>query len=56
MKAAEIYAVLARKGAIIPDADILIAGTAVAQGLAVVTNNESHFRRIEGLRVINWLR
>lgn len=40
----------------IGDADILIAATALVQGLVLTTNNEAHFRRIPGLRVDNWLR
>ena len=37
------------------DTDILIAATALSRGLAVVTNDEDHFRRISGLDVENWL-
>ena len=38
------------------DTDILlIAATALGHGIAVVTNNEAHFRRISGLDVENWL-
>jgi tRNA(fMet)-specific endonuclease VapC len=40
----------------IGDADILIGASALTEGLAVVTNNEDHFRRIPGLHVQNWLR
>lgn len=56
MKAADIYADLSARGELIGDADILIAATALAHGLGVVTNNEDHFRRIRDLRVENWLR
>jgi len=56
VKAADIYADLSARGELIGDADILIAATALANGLAVVTNNEDHFRRIRDLRVENWLR
>jgi tRNA(fMet)-specific endonuclease VapC len=52
--AADIYANLYARGLLIGDADILIAATAMSHGLVVVTNNESHFRRIEGLTVENW--
>lgn len=52
--AADIYADLYRRGQIIGDADILIAATAIENNLPVVTNNESHFKRIAGLRIINW--
>ena len=55
VQAASIYADLSRRGDLINDADILIAATAVAHGLVVVTNNESHFRRVPRLQVENWL-
>jgi tRNA(fMet)-specific endonuclease VapC len=56
VRAADIYADLKRRGEPIGDADILIGATAAVNGLAVVTNNESHLRRIRGLQVENWLR
>lgn len=56
VKAADIYAALYQRGALISDADILIAATAMVHGLGVVTNNEDHFRRIDALRVENWLK
>lgn len=34
--------------------DALIAGTALARGLVVVTSNLGEFARISGLRVDNW--
>ena len=55
VKAAEIYAHLRERGELIGDADILIAASALAHGMGVVTNNESHFRRITDLQVDNWL-
>lgn len=55
VQAATIYADLHRRGELISDADILIAATAISHGLAVVTNNEAHFRRIRDLQVVNWL-
>ena len=55
LEAAEIYADLYRRGELIGDADILIAASAIVHGLVVSTNNESHFGRIRGLRVENWL-
>ena len=53
--AADVYARLYGAGRLVGDADILIAATALVHRLAVVTNNESHFRRIPGLDVENWL-
>ena len=55
-KAADIYADLSARGALISDADILIAATALVHGLGVVTNNEDHFSWVRGLRLENWLR
>lgn len=56
VRAAEIYAALKRRGQPTGDADILIGASALTHGFGVVTNNEAHFRRIEGLHVDNWLR
>jgi tRNA(fMet)-specific endonuclease VapC len=53
--AARIYANLKRRGDLIPDADILIAGIALAGGYTVVTHNVKHFKRIAELSVENWL-
>lgn len=55
-QAAEIYADLHVRGALIGDADILIGASALVYDYAVVTNNEAHFKRISALRVENWLR
>lgn len=55
-KAAEVYADLKTRGALIGDGDILIGATALVNGLRIVTDNEEHFRRIPGLAVDNWLR
>lgn len=55
IKASDIYALLRQRGELIGDADILIASTALAQGLCVVTNNLSHFQRIPELQIQNWL-
>ena len=55
VKAAEIYADLYQRGALIGDADLLIAASAMLHGCGVATNNERHFRRISGLYVDNWL-
>lgn len=54
-KASEIYADLKRRGELLPDADILIAAIANAHNLILVTN-DSHFDRIEGLHLENWLK
>jgi tRNA(fMet)-specific endonuclease VapC len=54
-RAAEIYANLKSGGSLIGDADILIAASALVNGLTVVSNNEGHFKRIKGLKVVNWM-
>jgi tRNA(fMet)-specific endonuclease VapC len=56
VRAAEIYADLFQRGELIGDADILIAATAIVDGRRLVTNNERHFERIEGLNIDNWLK
>jgi tRNA(fMet)-specific endonuclease VapC len=43
------------KGKLLPDADILIAAIAFTYNLILVTD-DSHFDRIDGLKVENWLR
>jgi len=52
--AADLYGDLYRRGALIPDADLLIAATALVEGRTLVTNNREHFARIGGLTVENW--
>jgi tRNA(fMet)-specific endonuclease VapC len=53
--AADIYADLKLRGQLIPDADVLIAATAMENSLVVATNNAADFGRIAGLRIDNWL-
>jgi tRNA(fMet)-specific endonuclease VapC len=36
---------------IIGDMDLLIAATALQHGLTLLTNNRSHFERLEGLTI-----
>ena len=50
----EIKSGLERKGKIIEDMDILLAATALSYNLILVTNDVSHFQRIEDLRIENW--
>lgn len=40
---------------LVPDFDILIAATALAHGLVLVTGNLRHYERFPGLRTENWL-
>ena len=50
----EIYSKLRIKGELIDDIDLFIAGIAIENEMTLVTNNENHFGRIEGLRIENW--
>jgi predicted nucleic acid-binding protein len=51
---ARLWARLAAKGEAIGTHDLLIAATAMARGLDVVTRDERSFPRIEGLSLIRW--
>jgi tRNA(fMet)-specific endonuclease VapC len=53
--ASDVYAKLYQNGALIGDADILIAATALTHGLVLSTNNRAHFERIDGLQIVTWL-
>ena len=50
----EIKATLEQKGSRLADADIIIASTAIEEGLVLVTGNVRHYNRIEGLSIENW--
>ena len=52
--AAAIRAALKTRGQPIGAYDVLIAGTALARGLVVVTSNVGEFSRVSGLHVENW--
>jgi len=47
---------LERRGEVIGGNDMLIAAHALALEATLVTDNEREFRRVDGLRVENWLR
>jgi tRNA(fMet)-specific endonuclease VapC len=51
----ELYAALERKGTPIGELDTQIAAHALALGVALVTNNERHFRQVDGLQLEDWL-
>ncbi len=51
---AEIYAELRKEGKPLDDIDLLIAGTAVANKLVLVTHNKGHFERIKRLEIEDW--
>ena len=50
-----IRAALQAKGETIGNNDLWIAAHAKAAGLTLVTNNEREFRRVEGLKIQNWV-
>jgi len=57
--AGEVYgairAALESRGETIGNHDLWIAAHARAAGLTLVTNNEHEFRRIQGLKIQNWV-
>ncbi len=57
--AAELYgsirADLERRGELIGSNDLLIAAHALSAGMILVTNNMREFRRVQGLKVENWV-
>ncbi len=52
--AGQLRAHLARLGQPIGPYDLLIAGTALAHNMTLVTRNTREFERVPGLRVENW--
>lgn len=50
----DIYAQLRTAGTPVADIDLLIAGTAIANGLILVTRNVKHFSRIPQLQIEDW--
>ena len=38
------------------DFDLIIAATALAENLTLVSNNERHFKRVPGLKIENWIK
>jgi tRNA(fMet)-specific endonuclease VapC len=51
---ASLRASLERRGRLVGAYDTLIAGTAIARGLVLVTSNVREFTRIGALRLENW--
>jgi len=60
IESVEIFGMLKSKlekpGSRLDDFDLIIAACALAHNLTLVTNNEKHFQRIEGLKLTNWTR
>ena len=57
-KCEEVYGVvranLALAGTVIGPNDLLIAATALANGVTIVTHNTGEFGRVKGLRIEDW--
>ena len=52
--AGQIYSELERSGQRIGIPDSMLAGQALSLGLILVTNNQKHFERVQGLQIQNW--
>jgi predicted nucleic acid-binding protein len=49
-----IAAGMRRMGALIPESDIQIAATALAEGLTLVTADRKHFASVRGLKILSY--
>ncbi len=54
-KFGELKANLRRSGQPVADFDVIIASTAIAAQLTLVTNNTRHYERISDLALENWI-
>ena len=54
-KFGSIKSTLRKKGELIEDFDILIASITMINNGILVTNNTEHFKKIERLKLENWL-
>jgi predicted nucleic acid-binding protein len=52
--ALSIYIKLRKVGITVDDGDLLIAAYCIQNNHILVTNNQRHFEKIEGLQVVNW--
>ena len=55
IKYARIKADLRKKGQVIGELDMQIAGIALSNNLVLVTNNEKEFIRVNNLKIENWI-
>jgi len=46
---------LTKVGRIIPEADLMIASTALAHNALLVTHDTNHFNNLPGLQIEDWL-
>ncbi len=52
--AARLHAKMKRAGTPVGEVDLLLAATAVHQGLDLATHNRRHFERFPGVKVVDW--
>ena len=52
----KLKAILQTRGDTLADLDITIAAQAATRGLALVTNDVRHFKRVPGVKFENWVR
>jgi tRNA(fMet)-specific endonuclease VapC len=52
--AADLYTSLRDSNQLLPDADLLVAATALLHDLTLATSNGRHFGRIAALRLVDW--
>lgn len=52
----DVRSTLEKKGNIIGSNDLLIAAHALSLDCILVSNNEKEFKRVDGLRIENWIR
>lgn len=50
----KLKALLSRRGAIVADADLLMAATALFYDATLVTSNVRHFSRFDNLKLDSW--
>ncbi len=55
-KFGELKSTLEKTGTTVPDADVMIAATALTKCRRLITGNIRHFERFEGLTLDNWIR
>jgi tRNA(fMet)-specific endonuclease VapC len=53
-RAASLWAEGQNRGITVGDGDLMIAATAMLQGLTLVTANTRHFKWIDGLTLVDW--
>jgi tRNA(fMet)-specific endonuclease VapC len=56
LKFGQLKARLTQDGLMLPDADLLIAATAIGRDAILITGNVKHFQRISELKIDNWLK